>query len=164
MTFDDYFAQFWSLYPRRDENPPISRKKEAYKKLQHIIRDREAAWEEILDGVRLYATSDKVTGKNQGAKRFICMPITWLNQARWEDEYQEPVVDYRSIPRQNWPEEQWRKAFGDVDNGFRTAYHGVESWPAHYYGVRPPHPDSIVPPVIQDEYRIWWPDLRVVEM
>lgn len=162
MNFDDNFKEFWALYPRRAENPPISRRKDAYKKLQTIIRDKEATWDEILDGVRLYAHSDKVKGKNATGKKFICMPTTWLNQARWEDEYQEPTINFRQIPRQNWTDDHWREAFGDVKKPFNRASFSEERWNYQYYGPRPPHPDSIVPPVIQDEYRIWWPDLKVV--
>lgn len=164
MTFDENFARFWSLYPRRDENPPISRRKDAYKKLQRIIGDKGATWDQILDGVRLYATSDKVLGKTSDGRIFICMPITWLNQARWEEEYQEPVVNFREIPREHWTDDHWRKALGDVSSGFMKSEHSEEKWPIHYYGPRPPHRETLVPAKIQQEYKEWWSDLNVERM
>jgi len=158
---DPQFVEFWTLYPRRDTTPRIDGAKKTYEKVLRVIRDGEATWEEILEGVRSYALCDRVTGKED--KKFIKMPITWVNNACWEDEYEPAPVSFEQKTPSAYTEEDWRQRLGDVNHPFRIQNFSAEKW-SDYLGPRPPHPDSIVPPVIQDEYRKWWPDLRVVEM
>lgn len=154
MSFED----FWAAYPRRDETPNITGRKKAKEKLDKIVRDGEATWDEIVSGVRLYAHCDNVK------KGYVCLPVTWINQARWEDEYDEAPVPVEQKLRSQWTLDDWRDKLGGVDIAFNRLHFSEEKWNTAYYGPRPPHPESKVPPAIQDEYRKWWPDLKVVEL
>lgn len=158
---DPQFVEFWTLYPRRDTTPRIDGAKKTYEKVLRIIGDGEATWDEILDGVRSYALCDRVTGKED--KKFIKMPITWVNNACWEDEYEPPAKHWAERPVETWSENEWCDALGDVNNGYRQN-EAKNNWNVARYGPKPPHSESKLPAVIQDEYRKWWPDLRVVEM
>jgi len=161
---DPDFMRFWDKYPRRDETPRISGAKEAYVKLKRVVRDCEATWDDIVAGVEAYARCDRVTGKSSPTgTKYIKAPTTFITKATWEDEYEAAPVPFEQKAPGEYTEEDWRKRFGDVNGRFGRELYSDEKW-SPYFGPRPPHPDSIVPPVIQDEYRIWWPDLRVVKM
>ena len=153
----DRFDEFWEAYPRRDKTPRITGRKKAREKLLKIVGDGEAAWDEIITGTRLYAQCDNV------ASGYVCIPMTWINQARWEDEYEPVKKHFTERPMGSWTENEWREALGDVNNGYRQS-EAKNNWNVARYGPKPPHSESKLPAVIQDEYRIWWPDLRVVEM
>lgn len=160
----DRFDEFWEYYPRRDDTPRIGGKKQARQRLLKIVGDGEATWDEIVSGVRLYAQCDKVTGKSSPTGiKYICMPKTWIGQARWEDEYEPAPIPFEQKTPDEYTDEDWRTLLGEVNHPFRLKNFSVENW-SPYLGPRPPHPDSIVPITIQDEYRRWWPDLRVVDM
>jgi len=160
----DSFDEFWDAYPRRDDTPRISGKKKAREKLLQIVADGEATWDDIITGARLYAHCGKVTGKSSPTGiKYICMPSTWINGARWEDEYEAAPIPFEQKAPSEYTLDDWRRRLGDVNHPFRRENFSAEKW-SDYLGPRPPHPDSIVPPVIQDEYRKWWPGLRVVEM
>lgn len=153
----DRFDEFWEAYPRRDKTPRITGRKKAREKLLKIVMDGEATWDEIIAGARSYAHCDNVQDG------FICMPATWIYNARWEDEYDPPAKHWSERPVETWSENEWRDALGDVDNGYRRS-EAKNNWNVARYGPKPPHSESKLPAVIQDEYRKWWPDFRVVEM
>ena len=72
------FNEFWSYYPKRIG------KKTAYKKYKLAI-ESGVLHDEIMNGVRAYVTDLRVNGTS---RQFIASPITWLNQGRWDDEYE----------------------------------------------------------------------------
>ena len=74
------FESFWGVYPRRIA------KKEAMKKFDKAVGDG-ADPQKIIDGAKAYSRS--VEGKEQ---KYIAHPSTWLNQGRWDDEPELPVV------------------------------------------------------------------------
>jgi hypothetical protein len=71
----NFFEQFWAAYPRRVA------KKAAVAALDRVRRSEEVTFDNLLDGVRIYARS--VAGKDP---QYIAHPATWLNGARWDDE------------------------------------------------------------------------------
>lgn len=77
---DALFESFWGVYPRRIA------KKEAMKKFDKAVGDG-ADPQKIIDGAKAYSRS--VEGKEQ---KYIAHPATWLNQGRWDDEPELPVV------------------------------------------------------------------------
>lgn len=77
---DALFESFWVVYPRRIA------KKEAMKKFTKAVGDG-ADPQKIIDGAKAYSRS--VEGKEQ---KYIAHPSTWLNQGRWDDEPELPVV------------------------------------------------------------------------
>lgn len=77
---DALFESFWEVYPRRIA------KKEAMKKFTKAVADG-ADPQKIIDGAKAYSRS--VEGKEQ---KYIAHPATWLNQGRWDDEPELPVV------------------------------------------------------------------------
>lgn len=77
---DALFESFWEVYPRRIA------KKEAMKKFAKAVKDG-ADPQKIITAATTYATTQK--GKEQ---KYIAHPATWLNQGRWDDEPELPVV------------------------------------------------------------------------
>lgn len=75
-SVDDEFPEFWNLYPRKvGKGGAIV----AYRRAR-----KQAKQQEILAGLHLYLlTCPK-------EKHFIAHPTTWLNQARWADETDQP--------------------------------------------------------------------------
>lgn len=70
------FEKFWLAYPKKEG------KKKAFESWKHAKVDtgRLAV---ILEAIDKQKKSEKWTTENG---RFIPMPATWINQARWEDE------------------------------------------------------------------------------
>lgn len=85
------FDQFWALYPRRVA------KETARKALEKALKKVDLAT--ILQGVRHYVEEVKET-----ERQFIAHPATWLNQQRWDDEYETRGVDTSKFRRPS-PEE-----------------------------------------------------------
>lgn len=79
-TDEQHFESFWEVYPRRIA------KKEAMKKFARAVKDG-ADPQKIITAATTYATTQK--GKEQ---KYIAHPTTWLNQGRWDDEPELPVV------------------------------------------------------------------------
>jgi hypothetical protein len=77
---DPWFMKFWGMYPRR-----ISRKA-AFKSWEKAIKDG-ADPSAVIEAVGRYIVHLEVTGHD------IAYPATWLNQARWEDEYETAKPD-----------------------------------------------------------------------
>lgn len=96
-SIDDEFPEFWKLYPRKigKDGALIS-----YRRAR-----KKAKQEDILAGLHRYLL---ICGKE---KHFIAHPTTWLNQGRWADETDEPI-----IPEQpNYP--KWEPC-GNCHNGW----------------------------------------------
>lgn len=78
MARADDFEEFWRSYPRRVG-------KLAAQKAYIKARQTGVTQQQLLDGIARY-----MKGKPQYAD--FCHPATWLNQGRWEDEYDAPAV------------------------------------------------------------------------
>ncbi len=103
------FSEFWQLYPRRKKTPAITGRKKAQEKLEAVVKSGEAAWEEIIGGVKAYADCDNVR------EGYICLPVTWINQCRWEDEYEIPQTPEEILaakPLSERTPEDWGKLLG----------------------------------------------------
>ena len=76
------FMEFWKEYPRHDS------KQSAYKKFTNIMKGKSTEEQnELLSKMIAAINSQKQSEqwqKDDG--KFIPMPTTYLNQARWEDE------------------------------------------------------------------------------
>lgn len=77
MAFEADFETFWRAYPRRIGKLAASK---AYVK----ARRAGVTQQQLLDGIAKY-----VKGKPPYAD--FCHPSTWLNQGRWEDEFDAPA-------------------------------------------------------------------------
>lgn len=75
---DDRFEQFWQAYPRRIGKGCARR---AYEKARKL-----ASHDDIMAGLRRFIQAEPWHGDIQ----FCPHPSTWLNQERWEDEYETP--------------------------------------------------------------------------
>lgn len=137
------FNLFWKTYPRRKETPNITGKKACQGKLETILASGEASLEEIVSGAEAYARSDNVKDG------FVRLPMTWLNQAGWQDEQSIPA---KPKPVDEWALEDWRKRLGPV-GGF-GAKHYRNNW---YLLARGNFPFKC-PPEILSEY---WPDEEI---
>lgn len=83
-TFPEFFERFWKAYPRRDGANP---KQPAAQKFDRIVAggvDPEAI---IAAAKRL-----SVAMASKDAK-FVPQAVTWLNQARWQDEAGKPDTE-----------------------------------------------------------------------
>ncbi len=72
--YSDGFKRFWDAYPTKRRLG----KKQAYAAWQKAIQTADS--ETIIAKASEYASSDRGRGE------FSCMPTTWLNQGRWEDD------------------------------------------------------------------------------
>lgn len=83
ISFDLEFEEFWAAYPKRPNNP-----KAAAKKKYAAIRKQNVKRETIVNAARKYAAL------RQGEDpKFTAMAVTWLNQWRFEDDYDAHVSD-----------------------------------------------------------------------
>lgn len=78
-NYEEDFAEFWSLYPRKDG------RKDALKSYTRA-RKNGASKEAILSGAKAYVEQCK---SQKTEKRYIAMPTTWLNQERWGWDYSD---------------------------------------------------------------------------
>jgi len=72
--YSEAFQRFWDAYPTKRRLG----KKQAYAAWQKAIQTADP--EAIILKASEYASSDRGRGE------FSCMPTTWLNQGRWEDD------------------------------------------------------------------------------
>lgn len=79
---DKWFAEFWSLYPKKLD------KKKAKIKFDKICKN-ERIFKIIIAGLKKQMQSDQWT-KDNG--QFIPYPTTWLNGERWNDEIETTVA------------------------------------------------------------------------
>jgi len=77
--YTDRFNDFWKVYPRR-----VS-KSEAAKAFAKLTKDQESM---AIEGAGRYSRHCGDTGKDAD---YIAHAATWLNQARWEDDYTTPT-------------------------------------------------------------------------
>lgn len=89
ISADAEFAEFWAAYPKRPNNP---RKKAmaAYRKARKNVSQKQ-----LLTAVGLYAAY--MAGENP---KFIAMASTWLNEERWNCDYEknaEVIQSYNKI-------------------------------------------------------------------
>mgnify|MGYP006906802981 CR=1 FL=1 len=77
------FAQFYKIFPRH-----VGRKTafEAWKK---VLKTGKKTAAELIKAAEAYA--EYRAGK---PKQYTLLPSTWLNQERWEDEYEEETTSY----------------------------------------------------------------------
>lgn len=80
ISYDADFDAFWAAYPKRPGNP---RKKAmaAYRKAR-----KNVSQEQLLTAVGLYAAY--MAGENP---KFVAMAATWLNDERWNCDYEKAV-------------------------------------------------------------------------
>jgi hypothetical protein len=83
------FDLFWKAYPRK-----MSRKV-AQISFNRIAWTNEL-WEKVLQAIENQKKSEQWS---QGGGIYIPFPATWLNQERWEDEFE---VEIQASPC-NWP-------------------------------------------------------------
>ncbi len=76
---DPAFLQFWSVYPRKES-------KDAARKVWDKLKPSNALALAIREAVRKQSQSRQWLADNG---RYIPLPATWLNNARWEDEAAE---------------------------------------------------------------------------
>lgn len=77
------FAQFYKIFPRHVGRKPAF---EAWKK---VLKTGKKTATELIKAAEAYAKSR--AGK---PKQYTLHPSTWLNQERWEDEYEEETTGY----------------------------------------------------------------------
>lgn len=88
FQYPEDFEAFWNAYPRR------VLKGNAYKAYVKALAMGITS-EEILLAVAAYVR--EIT-KHETAQQFIAHPTSWLNGARWEDDYSNAAPD-RSAPK-----------------------------------------------------------------
>lgn len=77
---EEEFETFWKLYPRRKGKGDA---RKAFKRAR-----KQVEFSTLMEGLRAYTQWCAAEMKES---RYICHPSTWLNQERWEDEYDEPA-------------------------------------------------------------------------
>jgi hypothetical protein len=72
------FCKFWDAYPnvRKRAKPACWRK-------WQVIKPDEAMLEQMLRTIQAYSQT------SEWKRGYVPMPLTWLNQGRWEDECME---------------------------------------------------------------------------
>lgn len=73
------FDQFWQAYPRKQGG-----KKAAAKSYAKALT--EVSHEEIMRGLAIFVAA----APWEGNLKWCALPTTWLNQGRWDDEYETP--------------------------------------------------------------------------
>lgn len=77
-AFPEYWAQFWKLWPRKNNKQP------ALRVWCRVVKSEEMA-KIILAGVRMHSQPGGALANPEA--RFIPYAVTWLNRRGWEDEY-----------------------------------------------------------------------------
>ena len=90
----DRFEEFWKAYPKRDGANP---KKPARKKFDDAVKAGHDPGA-IIAGAERYR--EYMRSKGQEGTQYVAQAVTWLNQARWEDEL--PAVN-GSAPDDDYP-------------------------------------------------------------
>ncbi len=80
------FDEFWAAYPKKVG------KKAAWASWKKI-KPNEDLFNKIMDAVNRAKITDQWTRENG---RYIPNPTTWLNQGRWDDEYEEVPINGKS--------------------------------------------------------------------
>ncbi len=74
----DKFSKFWSVYPKKQG-------KGAAEKAWRVLNPSDELFSQIISAVNLAKQCDQW---NRDNGLYIPNPATWLNQKRWDDEYQ----------------------------------------------------------------------------
>lgn len=82
----ELFDSFYSQYPNKKSRKVAEDK---FEKLLKESKEPEILFDEIMQGLNNFLGEIKLKGTE---KQFIAHPSTWLNQNRWLDEYEKPVV------------------------------------------------------------------------
>lgn len=72
-SFDDDFAEWWSLYPRKVGKQAAARR--------YATARKKVSAQDLLDGLR-----SQLPAMQASDPKFVPHPETWLSQGRWEDE------------------------------------------------------------------------------
>ncbi len=87
-TQDDCsFDTVWPAFPRRTTTPRITGKREFREKCEALVKAGIVTWKELTIGAEQYARCDNVRAG------YIKLPVTWINNYCWEDEYDRPPED-----------------------------------------------------------------------
>lgn len=139
-----FFERFWQAFPATRKRG----KGHARDKFAKIVAQKLATPEQIVSAVESGCGIDP---------NFPPMPMTWLNQGRWEDDPARAAMDPEPRDGKVWgwwrgkeqllaglPVERWRKAVVDAKpNG---------TWPWWILGAPPGHAECLVPKPIVDEF------------
>jgi hypothetical protein len=74
---DEQFRQWFAAYPKKADP------KDARRCFDRVLKNREATFEQLLEGARRYAVETAAAGT---AKNFIKAPAVWLNKGSWANE------------------------------------------------------------------------------
>ena len=134
---EENFKEFWKLYPKR-----IAKTKA---KVSFARALKTTSSDVILQGVKNYLKKIEI---EKTENKFIAHPTTWLNQCRWEDEYdfeQEQKNDSSSPsrlakPQDNYVHYEQVSDYDYVDNIFKEKgitekefYDKIEQWKISVY-------------------------------
>lgn len=90
LTGDDLgrFERFWNAYPRKEGKKPC---------VKWWAKERPD--DELLKVMlaKIEQARQKRNWKDQDGK-FVPMPLTWLNEERWQDEYHQAAKQKERIP------------------------------------------------------------------
>lgn len=89
------FDEFWAAYPKR--SPHSNPKHPAKLKFVNARTRLNVSHETLMAAVKGYAAA--VAGKNP---EMIAQAVTWLNQRRWEEEYEAPVQPEQPSQIDEW--------------------------------------------------------------
>ena len=92
---EERFEEFWKLYPRK-----ISKAKA---KLRFQSALKKTSSDVILQGVKNYLKEIEIKKTDE---QYIAHPATWLNQERWNDEYQR-ISDSPPISSAKRTDNEW---------------------------------------------------------
>lgn len=92
-TDTDSFESFWEVYPNKKS------KKKAVKLFEKVLEDKEATFEQLIEGAKKYALEVDQKGTPE---KYIKHPNTWLSHGCWADEYDIYEVEtddrYSNLP------------------------------------------------------------------
>jgi hypothetical protein len=83
ISYDAEFEEFWQAYPKRPGNP----KAPAAAKYRYVREKIKIPRETLLSAVKAYAAS-----RDGEESKFTAQAVTWLNQRRWEEDYEPAEV------------------------------------------------------------------------
>ena len=80
VPYTEDFNTFWEQYPPRSGDNP---KQPAFKSFEKAIKEGIPA-SDIISGAVRYTEFCKITVED---RKMVCQAVTWLNQHRWENDY-----------------------------------------------------------------------------
>lgn len=130
---DLMFERWWLLMPKRGDH--ANPKKPARERWLRIVRADHAMVETLMAGARAYAGKVIKTGTEA---RAVAQGVTWLNQARWEQDAPAPAPE-------GSPEALAPGINIDVYQRAVAAWYATKHWPK-FLGPAPGQPGCRVPP------------------